>query len=146
MSKTRVRLSGDKITEKWGRNLKHSVPDVLDGLDGVTESPALKAVEKQEKMLANLTESVRNGTWAKRLGEVSLEDWKRNTKKKVSERMAGGVDASIPKRKKFDSYLVSTLNEVLPEIAGMSDMTLEDSKARVGKLMDHMAAHPYKKA
>lgn len=146
MSKSKVGLTPDKISGKWGRNLKHSVPDILTGLDGVTESPAQKAIEKQEKMITNLTESVRNGTWAKRLGEVSLDDWRKNTKEKVSQRMAGGVDAAMPKRKKFDSYLVSELNAVLPEIANMADMTLEDSKARVGKLMDHMAAHPYKKA
>jgi len=146
MSKSKVGLSPDKISGKWNRNLKHSVPDILIGLDGVTEAPAQKAIEKQDKMLANLTESVRNGTWAKRLGEISLEDWRKNTKEKVQQRMAGGVDAAMTKRKKFDSYLVSELNAVLPEIAGMADMTLEDSKARVGKLMDHMAAHPYKKA
>ena len=146
MSKSKVGLSPDKISGKWNRNLKHSVPDILIGLDGVTEAPAQKAIAKQEKMLANLTESVRNGTWAKRLGEVSLEDWRKNTKEKVTQRMAGGVDAAMPKRKKFDTYLVSTLDGVLPEIAGMSDMTIEDSKARVGKLMDYMHDHPYKKA
>ena len=146
MSKSKVGLTPDKISGKWGRNLKHSVPDIITGLDGVTESPMAKAVEKKDKMLQNLTAAVQDGTWEKRLLSVSLEDWKKNTKEKVTTRMAGGVDAAMPKRKKFDSYLVSELNAVLPEIAGMRDMTLEDSKARVGKLMDHMAAHPYKKA
>ncbi len=146
MSKTKVRLGSSEISEKWGRNLKHSVPDIQRGLDGVTEAPALKAVEKQEKMLTNLTEAVTNGTWAKRLSRVSLSEWKEKTKKKVAERMSGGVDGAMGKRKEFDNYLVAELNAVLPEIEGMADLTLEDSVARVRKLMEHMSNHPYKKA
>lgn len=146
MSKTKVRLASTEISEKWGRNLKHSVPDIQKGLDNVTEAPAMKAVEKQDKMLTNLTEAVNNGTWAKRLSRVSLSEWKEKTKKKVQERMAGGVDGAMGKRKEFDNYLVAELNAVLPEISDMADLTLEDSVARVRKLMEHMSSHPYKKA
>ncbi len=146
MSKQKVRMQSSEISEKWGRNLKHSVPDIQKGLDNVTEAPSAKAIEKQDKMLANLTESVNNGTWAARLGRVSLGEWKEKTKKKVAERMSGGVDGAMGKRKEFDNYLVAELNSVLPEIANMEDLTLEDSVARVRKLMEHMANHPYKKA
>ncbi|KKK47614.1 hypothetical protein LCGC14_3153420 [marine sediment metagenome] len=146
MSKQKVRMTSTDISEKWGRNLKHSVPDIQKGLDAVTEAPSAKAIEKQEKMLANLTEAVNNGTWAARLGRVSLQEWKEKTKKKVAERMSGGVDGAMGKRKEFDNYLVAELNSVLPEIANMDDLTLEDSVARVRKLMEHMANNPYKKA
>lgn len=146
MSKSKVRMAATEISDKWGRNLKHSVPDIQKGLDNVTEAPSAKAVEKQEKMLTNLTEAVNNGTWAARLSRVSLSEWKEKTKKKVAERMSGGVDGAMGKRKEFDNYLVGELNAVLPEIAGMADLTLEDSVARVRKLMEHMSAHPYKKA
>jgi len=146
MSKSKVRMNSSDISEKWGRNLKHSVPDIQKGLDAVSEAPSAKAVEKQEKMLANLTEAVNNGTWAKRLSAVSLAEWKEKTKKKVAERMAGGVDGAMGKRKAFDNYLVAELNAVLPEISDMADLTLEDSVARVRKLMEHMSTHPYKKA
>ena len=146
MSKQKVRMQSSEISEKWGRNLKHSVPDIQKGLDNVTEAPSAKAIEKQDKMLTNLTESVNNGTWAARLGRVSLAEWKEKTKKKVAERMSGGVDGAMGKRKEFDNYLVAELNSILPEIANMEDLTLEDSVARVRKLMEHMASHPYKKA
>lgn len=146
MSKEKVRASASDISKKWNRNLKHSVPDIVAGIDGVTEAPSAKAVEKQDKMLANLTAAVQDGTWAKRLGAVSLTDWKEKTKKKVAERMAGGVDGAMAKRQAFDSYNVNTLNAVLPEINAMPDMTIEDSVARVRKLMEHMAANPFKKA
>jgi len=145
MSKTKVRMNSNEISDKWGRNLKHSVPDIQKGLDAVTEAPSAKAIEKQDKMLANLTEAVQNGTWAKRLGRVSLSEWKEKTKKKVGERMSGGVDGAMGKRKEFDNWLVGKLNGILPEIADMPDLTLEDSVNRVRKLMEGMAADPYKK-
>lgn len=144
MSRTKVRMSPTDISEKWGKNQKASIPFIIKGLDGVTEDPGQKAVDQQDKMLAKLTESVTNGTWAKRRLKVSLQDWREKTKKKVTERMAGGVDGAMPKRKEFDTWLVGQLNAVLPEIAGMADMTLEDSVARVRRLMEHMSANKYK--
>jgi hypothetical protein len=75
---------------------------------------------------------------------VSLPDWKAKTKAKVRERLAGGVDAGMPKRKEFDKYLVENLNAVLPEIASMPDLSLEDSVSRVRRLMEHMSNNPFK--
>ena len=144
MSRLKVRMSPTDISEKWGKNQKASIPFIIKGLDAVSEDPGQKAVDQQEKMLAKLTESISNGTWAKRRLKVGLNEWREKTKKKVTERMSGGVDGAMPKRKEFDSWLVNQLNAVLPEIAGMSDMTLEDSVARVRRLMEHMSENKYK--
>ena len=144
MSRVKVRMPAGDISDKWGKNQKASVPFIIKGLDNVTEDPGVKAVEKQDKMLANLTESITNGTWAKRRLKVSLSEWREKTKKKVTERMSGGVDGAMPKRKVFDQWLVNQLDAVLPEIANMPDMTLEDSVARVRRLMEHMSDNKYK--
>lgn len=144
MSKEKVGLNPDQISDKWNRRMKGSIQDIQTGIDGVTESPMARAVEKQEKMKARLIESIDNGTWAKRMNQVSLADWKTQTKKKVGERMGSGVDGAMNKRKKFDSWMVSRLNEVLPKIQGMPDMTLEDSVNRVRTMMEHMSSQKYK--
>jgi len=144
MSKTAVRLSPDKISDKWNRHMKAAVPDITAGIDAMTVDPGARAVEQQDKMVRNLTQSVQNGTWAKRRLAVSKSDWQSITKAKVSQRLSTGVDQALPKRKKFDSWLVGRLNGILPQIDGMSDMTIEDSKARVFALMDYMAAEKYK--
>lgn len=145
MSKEKVTLTPDKISDKWARRMKGSVTDIQAGIDTVTESPTEKAADKQEKMQTNLNRAIDNGKWAAGLRKVSLSDWKNKTKAKVSQRLPQGVDEAMPKRKEFDSYLVSTLNAVLPEINEMPDMTLEDSVNRVRKLMEHMNKNPYKK-
>jgi hypothetical protein len=145
MSKTKVGLSSSQISDKWNRRMKSSVTDIQNGIDAVTENPAAKAIEKQDKMLQNLTQAITNGKWAAGLRDVTLSDWKTKTKDKVGQRLASGVDGAMEKRKKFDSYLVNQLNAVLPEVNAMPDMTLEDSVNRVRRVMEHMHNNPYKK-
>lgn len=142
----KVKLTPEEISEKWNRRTKASISDIQKGIERVTESPAQKAIAKGDKMKANLIKSLDDGTWAKRLGDVSLEDWKAKTVAKVAERLSGGVDGAMAKRQKFDTWLTSTLNEVLPKIDAMPDMTLEDSVNRVRAMMEHMSKKPYKKA
>lgn len=144
MSKGKVKMSASDITDKWSKNTSASVSEVLKGLDRITEDPGQKAVDKQDKMLANLTAKISDGTWAKRRLKVGLGEWREKTKKKVTERLAGGVTAARKKRADFDNWLEGRLNAVLPEIADMPDMTLEDSVARVRRLMEHMQERPYK--
>lgn len=145
MSKTKVTLTPDKISEKWGRRLKGAVSDIQSGIDNVQESPAQKAVQKKEKFRAKLMSSIDDGTWEAGLNKVTLPKWKETTKKKVGERLASGVDGAMDKRKDYDKWLAGRLNEVLPTINEMPDLTLEDSVNRVRALMEHMSKERYKK-
>lgn len=145
MSKGKVSLTPDQISDKWNRRMKNAIPDIQAGIDSVTESPMEKAAAKKDKMKTNLLKSIDDGTWENRLRKVPLSKWKENTKKKVGERMASGVDAGMDKRKEFDKWLTNRLNEKLPEIQNMPDLTLEDSVNRVRALMEHMSSERYKK-
>ena len=144
MAKTKVRLSADSISDKWNRRMKGAVNDIVAGIEATTENPAEKAIAKQDKMRQNLLNAIDSGRWANALRKVKLEEWKSKTSQKVRERLAGGVDASMSKRREFDRWLVDRLNAVLPEIASMPDMTLEDSINRVRRLIEHMASQKYK--
>ena len=144
MSKEKVSLSATDISDQWNKGMKASVSRIHKGIDGMTVNPMEKAADAAELMLANLTEAVTSGKWAAQTRGYPLSEWKDKTKKKVSERMSGGVDAAMPKRKAFDQYLVTTLNAVLPQIAAMPKMNRADSLERVRVFMDHMGDHPYK--
>ncbi len=144
MSKEKVSLSPTDISDKWGRRLKGAVADIQKGIDSVTVSPGEKAAAASDKMLANTTEAIANGRWGRAVAKMPLSEWKGLTKTKVAQRLAGGVDGAMGKRREFDTYLVNTVNGVLPAIAAMPDSTIEDSKARVGAFMDHMHNNPYK--
>ena len=144
MAKSKVGLGAADISEKWNRRMKQSVPDIQKGIDAVTESPMEKAVAKQDKMLANVTNAITSGKWAAETLKTNVADWRAKTKQKVAERLGGGVDAAMGKRRAFDTYLVNTLNSILPQVAAAPDMTIEDSVNRVRMVMVHMHENPYK--
>jgi len=145
VSKSKVTLNADAISDKWKRRLTGSVQDIQAGIDAVSESPMEKAASREQKMLQGITQAVGSGRWAASLRKVNLQDWKAKTKQKVAERLTGGVEAAMPKRKAFDAYLVGTINQVLPEINSMPDLTFEDSVNRARRMMEHMHNNPYKK-
>lgn len=142
---TKVRLSANDISKKWNNNLKGAVQYIQQGVDRVETSPTEQAADSQDKMLQHLQQAVSSGKWGNALRKVSLQQWKQTMKQKVQARLAGGVDQAMDKRQAFDKYLVDTLNNVLPEIDSMPSMTLEDSVARVRRLMEYMNENAYKK-
>ncbi len=144
MSKLKVGMTAQEITEKWQRRTTAAVPDAVAGVQRVTDSPMEAAANQESKMLQNITKAVTSGRWAAGLRAVPLETWKSVTAKKIQERMGGGVAAATAKRGKFDAYMVNTVNSILPTIKDMPDMTIEDSIARVGTFMRHMNENPYK--
>ena len=144
MSKTRVTGTPSDTSSKWQSAMKSSVSRIQSGIDAVQESPMEKAVQAKDKMLAGVTAAVNDGRWEKGLQSVTLSDWKTKTKAKVASGLATGVDAAMPKRQKFDTWLHSTLNAVLPTVAAMPKMSMSDSLARVAAVMEHMHNNRYK--
>lgn len=144
MAKTRVGLSAADISNKWGNKLKGAVGDIQRGIDNVTENPAEKAIEAIPRMVAGVQQAAADGRIEAGLRQVNLNDWKTKTKEKVAQRLAGGVDAAMPKRRQFDQYLVQTLDSVLPSVAAMPKMTIEDGLNRVRAVVMHMHDNPYK--
>ena len=145
MSKQRVRLTPDEISNQWNSKLKGSTERIRIGIGRVDVAPGVSAVKKQEKMKSNLMKSIDDGTWAKQTAGVSLEDWKSKFTNKVG-RIAGGADEAMPKRQAFDTWLVTRLNSVLPKIASMPDLTIEDSINRAGQMIRAMSEQKYRKA
>ncbi len=144
MSKSKVSVTAAQASSKWQQNMKASVPYIQQGVDNVTDSPMEKAAAAADKYAQNVAAAVQSGRFQAGLRSVSLADWKTNTKAKVASRLSQGVDAALPKRQKFDSWMVNTLNGILPTISSMPDMTLEDSIARMTAMTRAMASSRYK--
>lgn len=143
MAKGKVTLSAQEIADKWAKRTVAAIPDTQKGVDNVTVAPTQLAAAKQDKWLAGITAAAQTGKWKSKLEKVSLEDWKTKTKQKIGERMSGGVNASIGKRERFDQANIQVLNEILPKVANMPDLTLEDSIARATFFMRERSKKPY---
>jgi len=144
MSKSKLTGTASDISNSWGSGMKSSVQKIVKGIDAVTENPAQKAIAAIPKMVAGVQAAAASGKIEAGLASVDLNAWKSKTKQKVAERLSGGVDAAMPKRQQFDNYLYGTLNQVLPSIANMPHMNIEDGINKVRALVTYLHDHPYK--
>lgn len=126
-----AKLTPQEFREKHARRLKGAITDIEAGVDRVTEAPGKKAAAKQEKMKQRLMESLNNGTWAKRVGAVSLEDWKSKMKNKGIGRISAGIDEAAPKVENFATQFLPFLDTVKAKVDKMPDVTLDDSINRM---------------
>ncbi|MBA7617770.1 hypothetical protein ES703_25088 [subsurface metagenome] len=134
-----VRITPAEFQEKHARNLKASLVDMRAGVERVTEAPGAKAAAKQDKMLANLTAKITDGTWAARLKAVSLESWREKMVNKGLPRVSGGIDAAKDKVTDFASQLLPAVDAASRKVAAMPDLTLEDSISRMTTMVREMA-------
>jgi len=139
------KVSEAEFVEKWGRRLKASTEDMRRGADKVASAPSAAAIKKKEKMKAKLIAAIEDGTWERMLGAVTLEDWRTAFKDTGIGRVSSGVDKAGDKMTKFAGWLLPRVSAGQTAIAGMPDITLDDSIARMTKFTRHMAEKKYKK-
>jgi len=126
-----ARLTAKEFQEKHARRMKAAIPDMQAGIEKVSVAPTAKAADKQDKMKSRLLERIEDGTWARRLRSVSLEDWKEKTIKKGLPRVASGIDGAAAKVEDFAGQLLPFIDKQVEEIKKMPDMTIEDSINRM---------------
>lgn len=134
-----TKLSPAEVAEKHARRLKAATEDIRTGVERVTEAPGAKAAKKQAKMLQNLTAAVQSGKWAKRVGSVTLDEWKRKMIDKGLGRVASGVDAAIGKTTAFHADLQEHQGRIDTQLEKMADLTLEDNIARMTEQVRQMS-------
>jgi len=134
-----VKLTAAEFREKHARRLKASVDDIRAGVERVTEAPGAKAAAKADKWIQNLSKQETVDKWKRQVGKVSLDDWKSAMTNKGVGRIAAGIDASAAKVEEFADKLIQHQNAGLGKIAGMPDLTLEDSIQRMTEWTRHMS-------
>ena len=120
-----------QISEKWQRRTVAAVPDMVAGINAVTESPTSKAADKLDKALANYTDAVQSGRMGRRLRSVSLETWKATTAAKSQARVATGVQAAGQKMTEFVTEFQPHYQAVQAQVNSMPDLTFEDALLRM---------------
>jgi len=125
-----IRVTADEFVEKHARRTKGALEDLRRGIENVTEAPGAKAAAKADKMRARLVESIDSGKWQKRVGAVSLDDWKKAMLEKGVSRVPAGIDSSKDKVKKFATQLLAYEATLKDSVDKMPDLTLEDSVSR----------------
>lgn len=125
------KLTPQEAREKHARRLKGATADIAAGVERVTEAPGKQAAAKQEKMRANLIESIDSGKWASRVASVSVEEWRDQMKTKGIPRIAAGVDGAADKIEDFFGQLFPFQEGLQRKVDDMPDLTLEDNINRM---------------
>ena len=133
------RLTAAEFQEKHARRLIAAIPDVQKGIDRVTVNPCELAAAKQDKMLNNLTQAIQSGKWAAGLRRVDLATWKKAARDVGAGRISAGINAAKDKVIAFANDLLAHEDRGLQKLAGMADVTLEDSINRMVTWSRHMA-------
>lgn len=133
-----ARVTPQEFAEKWRRRLSNSTEDVRRGIERVTESPGQKAAQRQEAMLSGVQEAVTSGRWARRVGAVSTEDWKRATIDKGLSRIGTGAQAAESKMARVGAELLPAVDAAAAEAKQIPKDSIEGSIERAATYMRRM--------
>ena len=120
-----------RSAQKWVRNLSGATEDIRAGVEDVTESPMDKAADAAEKYVQRVQEAVNSGKFQQRLRNTPLSKWKDNTLNKGRQRIGSGAQAAQSDVEEFFEELFPYQERLSREVDQMSDVTLEDSIARM---------------
>jgi ElaB/YqjD/DUF883 family membrane-anchored ribosome-binding protein len=126
-----ARVTPQQYQEKHARRLKASSEDIRAGIDRVTEAPGQAAVQKKEKMRANINAALDDGTWERRTAAVTLQEWKTAAKEKGVGRIAAGIDAVSTKQVQMATRLLAAVDSAADQVRAMPNNNLEDSIQRM---------------
>lgn len=107
-------LTPQQVADKWAQKAGAATGDYKLGIQGVTQAPGQLAVQAQATMVSKWNESINNGVWAARTGNVSLSAWQQAALGKGSQNYATGIAAAKPK-------MVAAASYYLPIAAGVKE-------------------------
>jgi hypothetical protein len=131
-------LTPQQIAEKHARRLKGATEDIRIGVENVTEAPTKKAAQAIEKMRLNFNRAIDSGKTKRRLEATTLEEWKSGMLDKGVNRIAAGVDKSMPKTIQFFEQVMPHIRSLQSKVQSMPNLTLEDSANRMVAFMKGM--------
>lgn len=134
-----ARVDAQGYAEKWSRRLKGATPDIQAGIKRVATAPGVAAAQQQSAMLANLQARVADGTWARRVAGVSLQDWQAAALNKGVNRITAGVDAAQAKVAAGAQTLLAAVDAAVSVTNQRARGSLEDNINRATTFMREMS-------
>lgn len=137
-------ISPDQFATNWANGMKNNVGKMRDSIGRVTESPMEKAAEKAVVAAQRALEAAQSGKTANALRKVTLADWKQKTQAKITERLAGGVDAAKSKMTQFGQWLIPTVNAGMQQVNAMPNTTFQERLQKMTAWATYMHENSYK--
>jgi len=133
-----VRVNAQQYLDKWGRRLNAAGQDISTGVNRVTEAPGVAAARAQQLMVQRWMEAIQNGTWAKNVSAVSLDDWKNAIIKKGIPRIAQGVAQAQTSKVQVIQNLLDAVDQASQAARAIPKGGIEQSIQRASAYMRKM--------
>ena len=133
-----LRTTPQEWLDKHARNTVNALGDTRRGIERVTEAPGLAAAAAQDRMKANLLESIDSGRWARNVAGVSVQDWKNAAINKGINRIGPGIDAAKVKNLPIIQRTLAAVETAQAEVLTMPKGTLQDSINRMSTFVTRM--------
>jgi len=141
----KMTITPAQFVEKHNRRLKGALEDMRRGVEAVEVSPGKKAADKEAKMRAGIVRALDDGTWKRRVGALTLDEWKKSMLDKGLSRVSAGIDGASAKVTAFATQLLAAESALQTEVSKMPDLTLEDSISRMTAWVRGMAKFEFKR-
>lgn len=124
--------------QKWANKLGASSDDYIAGVQAVTQAPSQAAINKQATMRARILAAIDNGSWAKALQNVTLQQWQNQAVNVGASRLVAGAQKGQPKMTRYFQAAASTYQQIRDTVRAMPNGTDAERTARWQKARDMM--------
>ena len=123
--------SPERWLEKQLARVRVAGDDYRAGVEAVSVNPAEKALAANAKRIKKLQDSIAAKTWEKRMGKISLDDWKKKARTLGADRFIPGVEGNVDKIEAFIRGFQPKLEGVTSSVKSMPETTEAERDARV---------------
>lgn len=124
-----------QISEKQIRRASGATDDYRTGVQNPEKDPIKAALEKNDKRIARLQESIQKKTWEQTMAKKTMSEWQEAAAGKGADRFASGVEQASDKINDFWTKWTPRLNAIQQSVNSMPDKTDSD---RERKMIENM--------
>lgn len=129
-------LNAADVVAKWQRNLSASGDSYKAGVNAVQTAPGELAARAADRMAQKVLDSVQSGRYQAAARKVTLDQWKQAATANGPARLASGAAKGKQKMTDFMGAWLPVMANVSQQVQSMPKGTIEDSLARVRKVME----------
>ena len=122
------RMTGQQVADKWAERLGSATKAITDGVNAVDVAPGQKAAAKKAEYVAGVTRN--QNKWARKVGAVTLEQWKTAMLRKAVPIIASRAIEAKGKVKAFFDEFLSHLQLVQSQLNSSPRGTIDQNIAR----------------
>jgi len=135
-----MKTDATAAAQKWATKMAGASQFYTAGVQAVQEAPGAAAARQAQVAAQNYQARINDGSWAKRVGAVTLGSWQQAAITKGAPRLASGAQAAQPKVQAFlTDFLPFEQNVVNQVKSSMPRGTLEQNIARATAVMQGLS-------